>query len=321
MSTSQATGVFERYSSTRPRLRCRIKQAGWCYLFLAPTLIMYTAFTLWPIVATWYFSLFDWDGIGWPSNFVGLRNFLEVAKDRYFWQAFRQTMKFVVFQSALKLPVALCLALFLNNPKLLGRNFYRTVYFLPVVTTTAVIGIVMKFIFNPFNGPFNAALTRLGLLRVPVDWLGSIETALWVIIVVEAWHVCGQYMVYWLAGLQTVPSDLMEAAMIDGATKLQAFWYVTLPLLRPIATIIVLLGLVNALHVFDIVLTMTGGGPAFSTEVVNTFIYKTAFAGYPRIGYASAAGIFFGVTVMVISIVQGLLLRRAQQLRRDYRMD
>jgi len=286
----------------------------WCYIFLLPSVVMYIGFALWPYLATWYFSLFKWSGDGWPVNFVGWQNYIEILKDKYFWNAFGNTFYYAVVQTIIKLPLALLLALILNSKKLGGSSVYRAVFFLPVVTTTAIIGIVMTFIFNPYSGAVNNFLLSLGLLNRPVEWLG-VETAMMVVILVSVWQMTGQYMVYWLAGLQSIPQELHEVAAVDGANGFKRLWFVTLPLLKPVAVIITLFGLVYALRVFDLVMVMTAGGPDYATDVVATYIYRYAFSGetLPRYGFSSAAAAIFSTILIIIAVGQRLLTRHVRE--------
>ncbi|MFC5649715.1 carbohydrate ABC transporter permease [Paenibacillus solisilvae] len=156
-------------------------------------------------------------------------------------------------------------------------------------------------------------LLKAGLISQSVDWLGSVDTAFIIVVIVGIWKSFGMKMVYWLAGIQSLPKELFESARIDGATSFQLFRYIMIPLLLPVGSVIVLMSAVNALHVFDLVQTMTGGGPAFKTDMVDVYIYRYAFSGSgeARVGFASAAGVLYGIVIMVISIVLGLFVRLA----------
>jgi multiple sugar transport system permease protein len=288
---------------------------GWIALFLAPTLVVFFLFILWPLIASLYYSFFQWNGLGaWPSYWVGLRNYEDLLQDRRFWNAFKNTIVFVVLNNAIKLPLTLVIAYMLNNPRLRFSNGYRTGLFLPMVSSTAIIGIVMTFILNPWNGPLNQMLVNAGLVRQPIDFLGNQRSALLVIILVEVWHYSGQYIIYWLAGLQSIPRDLYDAAEVDGANSVQTFFRVTIPALKPVIIIVTLLGVVMSLRVFDVVMAMTGGGPAYSTDVIGTFIYRNAFGtSAPRIGYSSAVAVLFGVLIMVVGMLQGKIVGRGKK--------
>jgi multiple sugar transport system permease protein len=297
----------------------RIWAARWCYLFMAPSLILAAMFTFYPLVASWYFSFLDWSGFTDDRTWVGLANYREVVNDPYFWDAFQRTFLFMFGSVPLRLVLSLLVAVVLNDASFRLAPVFRTLFFIPVVTTAAIVGIVMTFVFSPFNGPVNEVLTTLGLVERPVDFLGNPDTAMWTVVGVHVWKNFGITMVYWLAALQVVPPDLLEAAKVDGAGVWRTFRDITAPLLKPFAAIIALITVVQTLQVFPIVQTMTGGGPFFASEVMEVYIYRNAFGegGIPRLGFASAAGVFFGLTVMVIAVLQGIGLRRAGQARRD----
>ena len=285
-------------------VRSRKKELGWIYVFLSPALVSLGLFGIWPMVATGYFSLFDWDGIGWPSSFIGISNYLELIRDPYFWNAFKNTFFYAFFQTLIKLPLALVLAVILNERLLRARSVYRVLFFLPVILPTAVVSLDFKLLLNPFTGPVNKLLQDMGIIDMPIDWFGM-NLAMWTIIMVSTWQVTGRYMVYWLSGLQTIPRELYEAADIDGANSFQKFFFITLPSLKKFIMVIILLGFVYALRVFDYVKVMTDGGPAYSTDVVSTYVYRLAFESQAtRLGYASAVAFFFAMILLAIGIAR-----------------
>jgi len=287
---------------------------------MLPSLVLAALFTFWPIVASWYFSLLDWSGFSSDRTFVGLDNYRELIHDPFFWHAFGRSFLFMAVTVPIRLSLALIVAIILNDRALKLAPLFRTFIFIPVVTTTAIVGILMKFILSPFNGPVNTALLRLHVIGTPIDFLGNPHLTLWSVMGVNVWKAFGISMIYWLAALQAVPAELYEAARLDGAGRWHLLRYITLPLLKPFAIIITLITAVNTLRIFDLVQTMTGGGPFFASEVVEVYIYRNAFSvqgGVPRLGFASAAGVFFGIAVMVVALVQGWALRRANAVRRD----
>ncbi len=300
----------------------RLWAARWCYLFMVPALILSILFTAYPIVASWYFSFLDWSGFTSVRTFIGLENYREVLQDKYFWDAFKRTFLFMFVSTPPRLVLSLLLAIILNDQALKLAPIFRTFIFIPVVTTAAIVGIVMTFVFSPFNGPVNKALLGLGLVSQPIDFLGNPDTAMWTVVAVFIWKNFGITMIYWLAALQTVPAELYEAAKVDGAGSWAIFRRITLPLLVPFTIIITLITVVQTLRVFPIVQTMTGGGPFFASEVMEVYIYRTAFGtgGIPRLGYASAVGVFFGLATLIIAIIQGVGLRRANAQRRELMM-
>lgn len=289
----------------------------WLYVFLIPTVLLYSAYTLWPILASVRYSLLDWNGFESDGVFIGLGNYVELVRDPQFWNAFKNTLLFLALAVPLRVGLALVLAVILNNPRLPFARLFRTALFLPVVTTGAIVGVVMRFILDPTGGPINVALVDSGLLERPVNFLGQASLALYSAVGIWVWKWLGVTLIYWLAALQTIPKDLYEAARIDGAGRLDLFRYVTLPLLIPFLIIITLITAVEATNVFDLLLTLTGGGPFYATEVIDIFIYRQAFAAnIPRLGYASAAALFFGLCIVALA---GLQMTIRWHLRRRAR--
>ncbi len=289
----------------------------WIYLFLLPTAILYSMYSLWPVGVSWWYSLLDWNGFGDSGTFIGLDNYREVFRDSFFWNAVGNTFLFAVVTVPIRLFLALAVAVMLNNPRLPFATLFRTALFLPVVTTTAIVGIGMQFVFDPAGGPGNIALLELGLVDRPVNFLGDSTSAIYTVMSVHIWKWFGVTMIYWLAALQTINPELQEAARTDGANAWRVFRDITLPILKPFSLIIGTLTFLDTLEVFDLMLTMTGGGPFFSTEVIDIFIYRQAFAAtIPRLGYASAAAVAFGLLTIILAVGQFLALRYARQARR-----
>jgi len=305
----------------RHSLGHRFWAARWSYALMIPGLVLIVLFSIYPIVMSWYYSFFDWDGFSAGRRFIGLGNYIELMGDGYFWRAFGRSAVFACVATPVELGLSLLVAMVLNDKFLRGRTLYRTMFFVPVVTTTAIVGIVMSFVFAAFNGPINQILTLVHITSAPIDFLGNPDTVLWTAIGIFVWKWFGQPMIYWLAGLQSISSELYEAAKIDGATPRRSFVNVTMPLLAPFAAMITVIVLVGNLQVFAFMQTLTGGGPFFSSEVMELYIYRMAFGASTgstggasqRLGYASASGIVFGLTLMVFGVAQLLLVRRVRR--------
>ncbi len=295
----------------------RIRQTEfWVYLFLLPTIGLYGLFTVYPILGSYWYSFLDWNGFEMARTWVGLANYREALADPLFWNAFKVTILFTVVAVPVKVVGAFVLAMVLNSPRMPWKGFFRTAFFLPVVTTTAIVGIVMQFVFDPASGPVNLLLLKLGVIDEGINFLGDSDTALWTVVAVFTWKWLGQTLIYWLAALQTIPRETYEAAAIDGAGAVRMTRFITLPLLRPFLIIITLLTLESTLQVFDLMLTMTGGGPFFSTQVMEIFIYEQAFASAaPRLGYASAVAVVFGLFICLLGLLQLVGVRAAQKAR------
>lgn len=293
----------ERSDRRRGRTARLRRRNLWIYAFLLPTFVLYGMYTLYPMLASYWYSLVEWNGFTADQRFVGIDNYRAVLADPMFWSAVRITLVFMLIVAPLRVFGAFFLAILLNSPKLPFSAFFRTMYFLPVVTTTAIVGVVMRFVLDPASGPLSVLAQLLGLGSV--DLLGSSSTALLTAALVYVWKFFGITLIYWLAALQTVPRDLYEAARIDGASAVQTFRHITLPLLIPFLLIISVLTVEDCFHAFDLMQTMTAGGPFFSTEIIEIYIYRYAFAAtIPQLGFASAAAVLFGLMVLVVVGIQ-----------------
>lgn len=283
----------------------------WCYAFLLPGLVLTTMFVFYPMVASWVFSTLDWTGFTSDRRFVGLANYAELVRDPLFWGAFWRSMVFVLVGVPLRVGLALLLAIVLNNV-VRGRTsvFFRTVFFMPVMASASIIGVVLTFVLSPNRGPLNTFLQQTGLVDSPIEFLSDPSLAFWVTLLAHTWKNFGMTLIYWMAALQTIPEEYYEAAKVDGAGAVRQLLNVTLPLLLPFAIIIIVLTANENLHAFALIQAMTAGGPYYTTQVIEVYIYQTAFApsaagGVPRLGYASAAGCFFGVATLVLALLQG----------------
>jgi multiple sugar transport system permease protein len=291
----------------------------WIWAFLMPTVVLYGLYTIYPIVASYWYSLVEWNGFESEQRFVGISNYEAVLADPGFWNSVWITVAFMLLVAPARIILSLLLAIVLNSPKLPFATLFRTVYFLPVVTTTAIVGVVMQFVFDPASGPVNAALQTLGQSK-GINFLGESGLALLTVSAVYVWKFFGITMIYWLAALQTIPRDLHEAAKIDGASAVQTFRHITLPLLMPFLLIITVLTVEDTFRAFDLMQTMTGGGPYFSTEVIEIYIYRWAFAAsIPQLGFASAAAVLFGLFVMVFGFFQLWAVYAGRRLRAETR--
>ena len=300
-----------------------IYRKRWSYIYIAPMIILLLVFIVYPIFASLGYTLYQWNGIGDPTAYVGLDNFKKVTTDPFFWASFIHTFIYTVVLVPIQLALALILALILNNPKLRFATFYRSIYFLPVVMSPAVIGVIMNLMISNFGDNFDTILLKLHIIHEHIDWLADPRFVLWIIIVIGIWNTLGINMVYFLAGLQTIPTELYEAARIDGAGWAAQFFSITIPMLRSVGLIILFLAILGSLQVFDIVQVLTGGGPYFASSVVSTYIYQEAFGGFsvggsgggvvqPNVGFASAASFFFGLILIVLTAIQAIVWRYAR---------
>lgn len=293
--------------------RPRVETSAWRsarltpYLWVLPAVALFVVFRLYPMAFGLYLSLNEWDGVK-PMVFRGLANYRQALfEDAVFWLALWHNVVFAVGTVIGKNAIAIVLAVLLNAD-LRGRTFFRTTLFMPVVMSFVVVGLLWGWIFNFQFGLLNSLLAAVGLDGWRTDWLGNPRLALFSLIGVDVWKWYGFHMVIYLAGLQTIPPVLYEAAIIDGATAWQQFWRVTLPLLRPIVVVNVTLALMGAFNVFDLIYVMTQGGPANATNVVMIHAYLQGFKFY-EMGYASAISYVLMLIVIVVSGVQIWLQR------------
>lgn len=278
---------------------------GWIVAFLSPTLVFFALYTLYPSIASIIYSLFDWNGFSLKGKFIRLDNYIELFHDKLFWNSLKNTLLFLLYAVPGRFLFSLLLALLLTSTFCPCKSTYRTLVFIPVVTTGAIIGTIMTLIFDPGNGPVNLILMKLGIINNKVFFLGNADTALKTSSLIWIWKWTGTSLVYWIASIQSIPNELYEAAKIDGANALQRFNAITSPLLIPFGLIILILTIGDAMKVFDLMLTLTGGGPFYRTEVMEIYIYRNAFtASVPRIGYASAAATLFGAIFVIITMLQ-----------------
>jgi len=256
-------------SKQQPPLRAGMEG----YLLLAPALIVYLLFAVYPMIDVIRMSFSSWNGLSPEAKFVGLANYRAIlTQDPVFWGALWNTIWWTALAVIIPNLVSFGLALALNQ-NLPGRSGLRVVFYLPVIIASIAVATIWKWMYDPFFGLFNSLLMSWDLDGLIVDWLGDRKFALWSVFVAHVWQAVGFSMVLFLAGLQSVSITLIEAARIDGAGRWGVFRYVTLPALGPTITIVFVLSLINSLKAFDIVYGMTGGGPAQSTQMLAMWAY------------------------------------------------
>lgn len=274
------------------------------YLFVAPAMLIFAVFTLLPVAIALYLSFTNYD-VFTKMDWIGAANYQDVFDDEFFWRALWNTVTYSAWSIPLSMAIGLGFALLLNQ-KLRGVGLYRTIYYVPVVTSMVAVAMIWVQLFDPLYGVLSNALEAIGLKGI--DWLGDPKLAMPSIIAVSVWKVIGWNMLIYLAGLQGIPDYLREAAAIDGANRWQTFWRITLPLLQPTTFFIFVTSLIGAFQVFDVVYVMTGGGPANATTTLVHQIYNAAFKALDM-GYAAAMSfVLFGI-ILVVSLFSTRALR------------
>lgn len=292
---------------TRPRNRRLVSRntvAGWS--FILPNFVGFAVLTLLPVVVLFYVAFTNWNVFG-VAEWTGTANFRRMWGDASFWTALRNTVYYTVFHIPLTLAASLGLALLLNR-KMRGVRFFRTVAFFPYITSIVAIAIVWNQLFSPEYGPINALLRAVGVDNAP-GWTTSSTWSMPAVIIVGTWRYMGYYMLLFLAGLQTIPAQLYEAAETDGATPWQRFVHVTLPGLRHTTFFVTVLLTIESFKVFDLILVMTGGGPGQSTLVLSQYIYQKGFEEN-QFGYASAVSVVLFAICFSITVVQFMVNKR-----------
>lgn len=298
-----AAGAVSRKKAQSPRTR-----GGVPWMFLLPAALCFVLLVVVPAGSSIVMSFTDYSGIG-DANFVGADNYSALLSDPQALASIANTFSLaifvVIFQNALGLALALAL-----EKDFAGRNVLRVVFFLPAVVSPVIIAFLWQYIYSP-NGALNQGLSAIGLKGLSATWLGDPKLALWAIGVAIVWQVSGYAMVIYVAGLQNIPSELTEAAAIDGASAWKRFWFIRFPLLAPALTINLVLSLISGLRYFDQILAMTGGGPGYATETISTIIYKQGFV-FGHVAYATSLAVVLTLAVGLLAAVQVTLLRRRE---------
>ena len=275
------------------------------YLFLAPNFIGFIIFMLFPIMFAFYIMLTDWS-LAKPPEFVGLKNFDTMVKDRIFWKSLGNSFYYTFVAVPTGIFIAFWLALALNR-KMRGIIFFRTVYFLPQITLTVAAATIWRWMYQPEVGLVNYILGLFGIDGP--NWIHHTAWAMPAVIIMSNWQGIGLAMLILLAGLQGIPEEYYEAASIDGASSLQRMRFVTLPMLSPALFFVVVTSLISAFQSFDQFLVLTNGGPADATTPLTLYIYNSAFR-FLKMGYGAALAAVLFVIILVITIVQWQLARR-----------
>lgn len=284
------------------------------YLFLMPALILFMVFFLFPILQAVRDSFFEWINVE-NQTFVGLDNYKYVLSQRTFKKAVSNNIILMIISVFIQIPLAMVLAVFINE-KIKGFRFYRTVYFIPSTISTVVVGMIWGFVFSPKFSLINALLEKIGLENLAQNWLGNRNIAFYSISFVNTWQWTGYMVIILLAGLSSVPRDLLDAADIDGASFAKRFFRVVLPLMKQYTEICVLLGITGAMKAMDLIYILTGGGPGGATEVMATFMWKTTFISN-LFGQGQAAAVIILFFSVVVTIVYRLVTSERRRTRCD----
>ncbi len=279
------------------------------YLLVLPALALFTFAVLGPIVATAGFSFLDWDGFG-AMEPVGLDNYVRAARDPIFRASFVHVGIYILLTILLEVLVGLVLAgLVTARPK--GTLWFRVAFFVPVMLPMVVVAVLWKFVYNPDLGMLNATLDAVGLERFAMIWLGDTRTALTAVSVVSGWVYAGFYMAIFYAAFQGLPREVIEAAAIDGASAVQTFWRVKVPMIRGVIEVALLLCVTGGFQAFDLFYVLTNGGPYNATEIPTTYLVKVVFRN-ADVGYGSAMAMVMAAVVLLLGLVYLRIRRRGE---------
>ncbi|MBP1755054.1 MAG: binding-protein-dependent transport system inner rane component [Firmicutes bacterium] len=298
------------------RNKRKIKENLQAYSMLLPNLVLFIAFSIYPCIWTLKFIFYRYSGLASEvPKFIGLDNLMRVFRDDIYWKAARNTFVYAGAKIIIIIPLAFLLALFLSK-KRKGNGLLQSVIFVPTIMSAAVMGLVFYLLFNVYNGQINYYLMEWNIIKQPINWLGA-KNAMETLVITAIWGGVGNYMVYFIAGLQRISEETLESARIDGANSIQTVWNITLPMLGPILKIILMLSITAAFHDMTNVMVLTEGGPNYSTMVLSLYGYSFFFPvsassiTLPQYGYGAAVS---AVSAMIAGIVTVIYLKLSKKL-------
>jgi multiple sugar transport system permease protein len=280
----------------------QVRKNWTAYLFLSPWIIIFAIFTLYSVSFSFYLSFHEWNILEPDKPFVGLDNYIRLFQDERFYQALWNTILFTGIGVPLGLVAGLLVALLLNT-KVNGQGLYRTLYYIPVITPLVVSAVIWKWIYQGDYGLLNYYLLRLGIIKEKLLWLADPDLAMPALILMGVWGGVGGTMVLYLAGLQSIPEELYDAARVDGANGLQKLLYITVPLLAPTTFFILITSIIGSFQSFAHIYIMTGGGPLRRTTVIGYYLYEKGFRHF-EMGYASAMAYELFAIIFIFTLLQ-----------------
>ena len=281
------------------------------FFMLLPSLFFLFVITIYPFA--WLFKYVCYEYNGLTARYTGMHNFQRMLSDQTFWLSVGHTFEYAALKIIFIIPFALIMAVMLNQ-NLKGSSLFRGIYFMPTIISSAVYSLVFGFIFAAYNGVLNAILRSLHIISQNINWLGDKKYAMAAVLIVAIWGGFGNYMIYFISGLTSVPEDVYESAKIDGANGIQTFFHITIPMLSPIMKVILMLAITGAFNDYDSILVLTQGGPDNRTQVMFLYIYQLIFGkavAQPQIGYATVLSI---TGALIIGIVTAIYLFFARKL-------
>ena len=299
----------------------KIKRGLQIYGMLAPNLILFILLSVYPMVWVFRYMFYQYGGLNTGAPvFIGLANFKRLfTNDPVFWQSVVNTFIYAAGKILFVIPLAFFSAVMLNRQTVKGIGFLRATLFLPTIMSSAVMSLVFYLLFNVYNGEVNKYLLRLSLMKTPFNWLGE-QHAMLTVIIIGVWGGLGNYMIYFLAGLQGIPTEVYESADLDGVNWLQRVWFITLPMLGPVLKMILMLSIVIAFQDMTTMMVLTEGGPVNATMVMFLYAYQFFFPISPgsmvatQFGYGATVSVMSAAIVGVVTVIYLRLSRKLDQL-------
>lgn len=275
------------------------------WLMLLPALILLVVVSIYPFF--WIMKYVAYDYNGFTKYYTGMANIKRAFTDINYWNSVLHTFEYALMKLIVVMPLSLVTAVLLNK-KLKGSSFFRGIFFLPTVISSAVYCLIFYFIFAAYNGVLNSMLKAIGLINSPIDWLGSPDTAMISVVIVAIWGGFGNYMILFASGLTSISDEIYESTQIDGANSFQTFFRVTLPLLGPVLKVVLMLAITTALKDYQSIMVLTGGGPNNRTQVMFLYIYQLCFGnsssgGSLQIGYGAVLSVISAVIVGIVTLI------------------
>ncbi|RXZ83742.1 sugar ABC transporter permease [Paenibacillaceae bacterium] len=280
--------------------------------FIIPALLLYAIFYLYPLSSTVIYAFSEWDGLSQPV-FNGLDNFIRAFQDAQIYRSLLNNLAFTGFALVVQLPIIVGSAVLISEARRFS-GFYKTTFFMPAILSTPVVAVLWSFVvFHPEIGILNLALRKLGLGHWAKAWLADDHTALLSILVTNAWASVGFYIVLALAAIYGISREIHEAAQVDGANFFQRALFITIPMIRPVISVIILLKVAGSLKTLDIVMVMTGGGPAGLTDVMATYMYRVGFQ-YLESGYANTIAFIMVIFTVILTGITGYISKKLEEV-------
>lgn len=274
-------------------------------LMLFPSIFLLVVVSIYPFL--WLIKYTAYDYNGFKAYYIGLDNFTRLFRDTRYWDSVLNTLQYAALKLLIVIPISVVSAVLLDQ-KVKGSKLFRIIFFIPTVISGAIYSLIFYFIYSPYNGLLNSVLNFFGITNAKIDWLGDPKLVMFSVVIVAAWGAFGNYMILFLAGLQSISQEVYESANIDGSNKIQDFFYITLPMMGPVLKVVLMLAITQALKDYEGIMVLTGGGPSGKTNVMFLYVYQLMF-GNPnsgmevQIGYGTVVSLMSALIIGIITII------------------